>query len=392
MILPRRLPLLFCLLVCHLPLHAANEGMATFFLGVGFPYGACGVSEDVALAEGAIDTLTGQGNPFDYVALNVFNTPGIYNMPAARPLKGLDTLLAGVYDNGRNCGRWLKLSLGDTCDGTNDGAENQPFCRGGTGWHPNEYTGASIYAVVFDQCSDGNGWCRDSKYHVDLHGTILSRLRKNGVLLPPMGSRFLNPKISWDFVPAPAYQGEPRFYFSMDSKDWYMRLIVTHLPEGLHGVEQLVNCVWQKATMDGDAGQMYLLPSPTGTHFTLRLTDANNLPVLGGRTWNLDFPKACGTSCTKPATLADNLVGMGGNTSILDHSAPQMAPHLGQHGVLQFPSSDQGTLELFSLSGNILTSLPISQGRAVLPKLSRGLWIGRWSLSRSHGAIPILIP
>lgn len=116
------------------------EGVSTHFNGVGPPYGACGVPDEVAYAEGAIDSLSGQGNPFDYVALNVFDTPGNYASPGMmgkRPLRGADTLKMGTYRNGLNCGRWLKMTFGMECDGTNDGAQDQPFCRGGkTSWVP----------------------------------------------------------------------------------------------------------------------------------------------------------------------------------------------------------------------------------------------------------------
>ncbi len=390
---------------------AQNEGMATYFLGVGYPYGACGVPDEVAAHEAGLDTLSGQGNPFDYVALNVYNTPRDYTPPGPRPLTGADTVRLGTYDNGRNCGRWLRLTLGDTCDGANDGAMNQEFCRGGTGWHPNRYTGSQAYAIVLDQCTDGNAWCRDSKWHLDLHVTLLGKLRKDGILLPPLAvpvldatgkpkadpnnpwaieyrvSGFENPKVSWEYVTAPHYQGEPRFWFSLDSKIWYMRLIVTHLPDGIHGLEQLVGSEWKPARMDGDAGQMWLLPDPSVTTITVRLTDAHDKPVLGGRTWTFDYPKACGTSCPKPAILAENIRGEGGVVSVPRLPRP-VAPtvHLGADASLRFSAAVSGIVEVANSSGRSIGTFPVERGRTPAIPLAPGLWVIRFRLDSGDGS------
>jgi hypothetical protein len=401
---------LLTLLLTFPTAHAVNEGMATYFLGVGYPYGACGVPDEIAAYEGGLDTVSGQGNPFDYVALNVYNTPRDYTPPGPRPLTGADTTRLGEYNNGRNCGRWLRLTLGDTCDGANDGAMNQPFCRGGTGWHPNRYTGSQAYAVVFDQCTDGNAWCRDSRWHLDLHVTLLGKLRKDGQLLPPLAvpvlgsdgkpkadpnnpwaieyrvTGFENPKVSWEYVTAPNYQGEPRFWFSLDSKTWYMRLIVTHLPNGIHGLEQLVDGIWKPARMEGDAGQMWILPDPSVKNFTVRLTDADDQPVLGGRTWSFDYPAACGTSCTKPATLADNLRGQGGVVGTASRSpASRLDLRLDRDGTLRLGSSFDGFATLLRPDGSARGRFPVASGRAATGPLSPGLWIVRWEMGEHTG-------
>lgn len=394
---------------------ALNEGMATYFLGVGYPYGACGVPDEVAAHEAGLDTLSGQGNPFDYVALNVYDTPRDYTPPGPRPLTGADTSRLGAYDNGRNCGRWLRLTLGDTCDGANDGAMNQDFCRGGTGWHPNQYTGSQAYAVVFDQCTDGNAWCRDSKWHLDLHVTLLSKLRKDGKLLPPLAvpvldangkpkadpnnpwaieyrvSGFENPKVSWEYVTAPNYQGEPRYWFSLDSKIWYMRLIVTHLPDGIHGLEQLVDGIWKPARMEGDAGQMWILPDPSVKSFTVRIRDAHDSLVMGGRTWSFDYPAACGTSCAKPATLADNVRGEGGVVSAscaIRHIAPTV--HLGADASLRFSAPMSGIAEISTPSGRSIGAFPVEKGRTTALRLAPGLWVVRYRLGPTSGTSTIL--
>jgi hypothetical protein len=404
------------LLVLAASVPALNEGMATHFLAVGQPYGACGVSDSVAAAEGAMDTLSGQANPFDYVALNAFHTPGVYTMPAPRPMVGKDTVFMGAYDNGRNCGRWVRLTLGDTCDGINDGAAGKEFCRGGTGWHPNEYTGGTIHAIVFDQCTDGNAWCRDSKWHLDLHTPILARLRKNGTLLPPMAvpaldasgkplfdannpwsvvyvvNRFLNPKVSWEFVKAPNYQGEPRFWFSVDSKPYYQRIIVTHLPNGIHMLQQQVGNEWKNAKMEGDMGQLWILPDPSVNTFTLRIVDVQDSLAMGGRTWTMDFPKACGTVCTRPATIADNVIGKGGAVSVLPERARRaISPKPTSDGMLIFPGGLDGWIDLVSASGRALPRVAVASGRAKLPVNAAGVWFARWNVGGTEGNGSLLL-
>jgi hypothetical protein len=397
------------------------EGMATHFLGIGYPYGACGVSDEVAALEAAMDTASGQADATDYVALNVYDTPGDYQSPGTlgrRPLTGADTALMGMYRNGLNCGRWIKLTLGDTCDGVNDGAMNQPFCRGGTGWHPNAYTGSGLHAIVFDQCTDGNAWCRDSKYHVDLHTSILSHLRKDGQILPPLAklvldadgnpkadpnnpyareyvvAGFENPKISWEFAKAPNYQGEPRFWFSLDAKLYYMRMMVTHLPNGIHGVEQWTGGAWKKATMDGEAGQLWNLPDPSTKTIKLRLIDADDQLVMAGRTWTMDYPAACGTSCSKPATAAENLVGEGGDAGGTDLAPRNVRAErtVRVGGRLLFAGAPRGgTIELGSPDGT-MRRLTVSQGVVELPRLPAGLWFARWTTAagkRESMAIPV---
>ncbi|HXP91100.1 MAG TPA: hypothetical protein VN931_09250, partial [Fibrobacteria bacterium] len=92
-----RTSILLPMLACTAAL-ASFEGMSTHFDGVGYPYGACGVPDSTAWNEAAVDTPSGQGNPFLYVALNVFDTPGNYGSPTVfgnRPLVGADTVYLG---------------------------------------------------------------------------------------------------------------------------------------------------------------------------------------------------------------------------------------------------------------------------------------------------------
>ncbi|MEN9353210.1 MAG: hypothetical protein RL318_535 [Fibrobacterota bacterium] len=394
------------------------EGMATHFNGVGYPYGACGVPDEIAWNEAGLDTATGQGNPFHYVALNVFDTPGNYASPGSmgkRPLTGTDTLKMGTYRNGLNCGRWMRITFGQECDGQNDGAQNQPFCRGGTGWFTDGHTGGSVHAVVFDQCSDGNAWCRDSKHHLDLHTPLLNRLRKDGQLLPPLASPtgkvdpnnpyaaeyhvsgFNNRKVAWEFMPAPGYRGEPRFYFSEASKNHYMRVIVTHLPNGIHKLQQWDGTIWKDARMEGDAGQMWILPNSGQTTFKVRIIDVDDVPAMGGRVWTFEFPGSCGGVCSKPATLADKITGTGGTpaTAIGTSQGTSCASayRLDNNHLLHLGNADgSGWIELISPSGRSLVRSAIRHGKADLSKVGRGVWIALWKTEDQTGKFRLVLP
>ena len=112
------------------PAAAAAEltGNATHFDGLGQPYGGCGMPQS------ELETQ-------DFVALNVFDTPGDYTM-YQRPVPADQSSVIGAWDNGHNCGRYVQVTIGDYCTGTNDGAPGQPFCRGGS-WTGDTYNGAT---------------------------------------------------------------------------------------------------------------------------------------------------------------------------------------------------------------------------------------------------------
>src|SRR5580698_2535405 len=74
-------------------------GNATWFTGLGSPYGGCG------LPQSALDSQ-------NFLALNVQNSPGVYtNLP--RPIPAADASEIGTFDNGLNCGRWVHVTIGD---------------------------------------------------------------------------------------------------------------------------------------------------------------------------------------------------------------------------------------------------------------------------------------
>ncbi|MGH6657658.1 MAG: cellulose binding domain-containing protein, partial [Actinocrinis sp.] len=266
-------------------------GNATHFDGLGQPYGGCG------MPQANLETQ-------NFVALNVFNTPGDY-AGHTRPVPAAQSSILGMFDNGLNCDRWVKVSIGDYCTGTNDGAPSQPFCRNGS-WVADNYNGATLDMLVADSCADSNAWCRDDPYHLDLRTDSINQFVLNGAPVGNLLDKWNNRQITWQFEPAPNYSGDINIGFLQGAQTWWPAISVSHLPNGVHGVQYLANGTWQSATMDSDMGQAYII-APTasgGSQFQIKVTDSSDQPVNAGRVYSFSLPTACGTQCSAPYTQA----------------------------------------------------------------------------------------
>lgn len=266
----------------------AVTGNATYFSGLGSLYGGCG------LPQPALDSQ-------NFVALNVFATPGDYG-PHPRPIPPSMSTIMGAFDNGLNCGRFVQVTIGDLCTGTNDGAPGKAFCRNGK-WTPDEYDGATLTMVVADSCADANAWCRDDPCHLDLALSSLDKFVLNGKpvtdLYPGHGN---NRRISWQFVPAPSYSGDIAIGFIGSAQPYWPVIAVSHLPNGIHGVQYYSDGAWRPGTMDSDLGQDYVIaptttsPSP-GTQYQVRVVDASDAPLANGRVYRFALPSSCAHGC-----------------------------------------------------------------------------------------------
>src|SRR5688572_496636 len=241
---------------------APVTGTSTYFDGLGSPYGGCGMPQS---------NLDSQ----HFIALNVYDTPGDYSF-YPRPLTGVNLSKRGMWNNGLNCGRWVRVNIGDFCTGTNDGAPGQPFCRNGS-WTADAYNGATLDMIVADSCGDANAWCRDDPYHIDLSKHSLNMFLRNGVpvadLLP---NHYNNRRMTWQFIPAPNYSGDINIGFLSGAQVWWPAISVSHLANGIHGVEYLQNGAWVTAQMNSDMGQSYIIGGTTqgANQFQIRVRNA----------------------------------------------------------------------------------------------------------------------
>jgi hypothetical protein len=270
-------------------------GNATWFTGLGSPYGGCG------LPQSALDSQ-------NFLALNVQNSPGDYtNLP--RPIPAADAAEIGMWDNGLNCGRWVKVTIGPNCNGTNDGAPNEPFCRGGAGYVADQYDGATLDMVVGDSCDDDNAWCKDDPYHVDLAQASLNKFVLNG---QPVGNMYPgswnNRQVTWQFESAPNYTGDINIGAIQGAQPYWPAIAISHLPNGIHGVQYYANGAWANATMDSDQGDDYIIAPTTGagtpgSQYEIRVIDASGNMVNNGEVYNFGLPSAClPNGCSAPYT------------------------------------------------------------------------------------------
>jgi len=270
------------------------RGNATHFAGFGSAYSGCGLPEQVLDSQ-------------DFVSLNVFDTPGDYGAHN-RPIPPSESNHIGRWENGRNCGRFVQVTIGNFCTGVNDGARGQAFCREGS-WVADDFTGATLTMVVADGCADATAWCRDDPDHLGLSSSSLKRFKKGGVLAGDIDAKHWNNRhVSWSYVPTPNYSGDLKIGFLRDAQSAWPAIAVSHLPNGMHGVEYLsADGRWRQAKPNGDMGQSFLLGSdvPLGDAYRIRVRDVSDELVNAGREYSFTLPPQCAPKCTEAYTKAD---------------------------------------------------------------------------------------
>jgi Cellulose binding domain len=281
-------------------------GWATWFTGLGSPYGGCG------LPQADLDSQ-------NFLALNVQNSPGVYtNLP--RPIPAADASEIGMFDNGLNCDRWVQVTIGDNCDGTNSGAAGQPFCTPGS-LVADQFNGATLDFVVADSCDDDNAWCKDSPYHVDLAQASLNQFILNG---EPVGDMYPNSwnnrQVSWQFIPAPNYTGNISIGFIQSAQPYWPAVAISHLPNGITGVQYYANGSWVSAAMDSDMGDDYIIGPTTGTgtdgtSYEIQVTDASGNLVNSGEVYSFSLPSTCTDGCPQAYTSVSYTTSTGPVTS-----------------------------------------------------------------------------
>jgi hypothetical protein len=88
--------------------------------------------------------------------------------------------------------------------------------------------------------------------------------------------------------------------FLQGAQTWWPAIAVSRLPNGIHGVESWSDGAWVDAVMDGDMGQAFIIKpyEPGGTRFSLRVRDAADAYVNGGRVYTFDLPDSCDPQCS----------------------------------------------------------------------------------------------
>lgn len=149
--------------------------------------------------------------------------------PYHRILPSIYPAYLGMYNNGLNCGRWIKASF-DTqfcLDRTTTSGKSKscPVVGGLT------YQGQQMQGYVFDSCEDNNGWCRDDAAHIDVNG---------GAFTIPN-----NYYVQWQFITnpyysdanAPAWLKDVWFAWFSNASQYWSYVAILNAQNGISNVE-----------------------------------------------------------------------------------------------------------------------------------------------------------
>jgi hypothetical protein len=152
-----------------------------------------------------------------------------------------------------------------------DGAPGQPFCRSGS-WVSDPYSGATLtlFANAGRAVGDPNHWN--------------------------------NRHISRRFVPASDYSGDIRIGFIRSAQPYRPMIAISHLPNGIHGLQCYSNGAWHAATAAPTrVGATRSPPRPRrrrrAPQYRSRVVDASDAPLAGGRACRFSLPPSCATGC-----------------------------------------------------------------------------------------------
>ena len=259
-------------------LGGAGPGYATYFSGFGDPYGGCGVPQAW--------TVDDDGKALPFVALNTF--------------AGIDGQELGMFDGGKNCGRWLRMTACVDCKG---GASDQwrSCIKGGTSGLENyasdTLSGTTLYGYVADSCGDFNLWCRGTPNHVDVSQAYLQPYVSAGL----WGNRVVN----WEFIDGPpaawTFSVPVKFGWAKGAQLPYFPALIVHgTTRGVSRVQAKTSAgAFEDAVMNGALGQMWVLPASAefvDRRVTVRVKDAAGKSY--GEDVDVEFP--CAGRCDRP--------------------------------------------------------------------------------------------
>src|SRR6185437_10169837 len=170
-------------------------------------------------------------------------------------------------------------------------------------------------------CDDGNAWCKDSPYHVDLAQASLNQFVLNGQTVGNMyPNSWNNRQVSWQFIPAPNYTGDISIGAIQGAQTFWPAIAISHLPNGIHGVQYFANGSWVSATMDSDQGDDYIIGPTTGagtagTQYEIQVTDSSGNLINNGRVYSFTLPSGCTNGCSAPYTPITYTTSTGPNPS-----------------------------------------------------------------------------
>jgi hypothetical protein len=140
-----------------------------------------------------------------------------------------------------------------------------------------------------------------------------------------------NRQVTWQFIQAPNYTGDISIGAIQGAQTFWPAIAISHLANGIHGVQYFANGSWANATMDADLGDDYIIAPTTGagtagTQYEIRVTDASGNLINNGRVYNFSLPAGCGNGCSAPYTAISYTTSTGPVTSPSPTPTPTGTP------------------------------------------------------------------
>ncbi len=147
-----------------------------------------------------------------------------------------------------------------------------------------------------------------------------------------------NRQVSWQFIAAPNYTGDISIGAIQGAQPYWPAIAISHLPNGIHGVQYYANGSWANAQMDSDMGDDYIIAPTTGsgtpgTQYQIRVVDASGNLVNNGEVYNFTLPAGCTDGCPAAYTPISYTTSGGGTStgspspSPSPTSSPSQSPH-----------------------------------------------------------------
>lgn len=136
----------------------------------------------------------------------------------------------GVYNGGKNCGRWLRVRFGEAC--VNGYQNYNTPCTGQL--VQDDLSGKTIDVQVRDSCGDF-GWCTEDEYHLDMTVQSIKQLGGQAAL-----DNWNNPIIYWQWIDAPNYQGDITIWFGYGGNPWWPKLVFSNLLRGVSRIQRKI--------------------------------------------------------------------------------------------------------------------------------------------------------
>jgi hypothetical protein len=77
-------------------------------------------------------------------------------------------------------------------------------------------------------------------------------------------SHWNNRQVTWQFISAPGYTGDISIGAIQGAQPYWPAIAISHLPNGIHGVQYFANGTWHAAQMDSDMSDDYIVAPTTG--------------------------------------------------------------------------------------------------------------------------------